>query len=446
MTDGSDFQLTISQNKFLAEGSGEVEAIVTVEASQPEPAVRTVPSVRTSGQTPHPSRTGAQAAEVIILDTSASMEWPITKIVAARQAAMKAVDTLRDGVRFAVVAGSHVATMVYPRDKDMAIADGRTKIEAKAAIGGLAPSGGTAMGSWLRLADELLSAHPKAIKHAILLTDGKNEHESPEEFGANIKSVTGSFVCDCRGIGTDWEPDELRRVASATLGSVDIVPDPSGLEADFRAMMANAMGKAVADVSLRVWVPQGAQIRFVRQVLPTVEDLTFKGSEAGPQAYDFPTGAWGTERRDYHIGVDVPGRPVGQELRAAWVRLVIPGDDPQFLASGNVLAEWTDDESAYAKIDPNVAHYTGQQELAAVIQEGLQAKKVGDLDTATTRLGRAVALASQTGNEATAALLDKVVDVVDVGSGTVRLKKTVEKVDEMSLDTRSTRTVRTRKE
>ena len=39
--------------------------------------------------------------------------------------------------------------------------------------------------------------------------------------------------CDCRGVGVDWEVAELRKVASALLGSVDIVADPANLAADF---------------------------------------------------------------------------------------------------------------------------------------------------------------------------------------------------------------------
>ena len=103
------------------------------------------------------------------------------------------------------------------------------------------------------------------------------------------------------------------------------------------------------------------------------------------------------------------------------------------------------DEALSTKLNPRVAHYTGQAELADAIQEGLEARKQGDEETATARLGRAVALAHQSGNEDTAKLLAKVVDVVDVESGTVRLKKKVEDADEMALDTRSTKTVRVKK-
>ena len=107
-----------------------------------------------------------------------------------------------------------------------------------------------------------------------------------------------------------------------------------------------------------------------------------------------------------------------------------------------VKAIWTDDEALSTRISPQVAHYTGQAELAQVIQEGLEARKAGDDVTATVKLGRAVQLANESGNEGTVRLLRKVVEVEDPATGTVRLKRDVEAVDEMELDTRSTRTVR----
>jgi hypothetical protein len=109
-----------------------------------------------------------------------------------------------------------------------------------------------------------------------------------------------------------------------------------------------------------------------------------------------------------------------------------------------VLAMWTDDEALSTRINQRVTHFTGQEELAQAIQEGLEARRQGDRDIAEAKLGRAVALAHQSGGEETAKLLVKVVDVVDAATGTVQLKKKVEDADEMALDTRSTKTVRTR--
>lgn len=77
---------------------------------------------------------------------------------------------------------------------------------------------------------------------------------------------------------------EVTGIASALLGTSDIVADPAGLAADFTQMMTNAMGKEVADVSLRLWTPVGVEIAFVKQVAPRVEQLTDRRTEAGPRA------------------------------------------------------------------------------------------------------------------------------------------------------------------
>ncbi|PWS47902.1 hypothetical protein DKT74_03980, partial [Streptomyces sp. ZEA17I] len=391
----------------------------------------------------------ADAAVVLMVDCSGSMDYPPTKMRNARDATAAAVDTLREGTRFAVVAGTHVARDVYPGNGRLAVADATTKAQAKEALRRLSAGGGTAIGSWLRLADRLLGAADADIRHGILLTDGRNEHEAPEDLRATLDACAGRFTCDARGVGTDWEVKEVTSVASALLGTADIVADPSHLAADFTRMMENAMGKEVADVALRLWTPVGVEIRFVKQVAPTVEDLTGRRTEAGPRAGDYPTGSWGDESRDYHVCVRVPEAGIGREMLAARASLILPDPTgaaaPQVLSQGLVRAVWTDDMVASTSINPQVAHYTGQAELAQVIQQGLDARKSGDFDGATAKLGRAVQLASASGNEETAKLLSKVVDVVDAATGTVRLKAKVAEADEMTLETRSTKTVRVKK-
>jgi hypothetical protein len=53
----------------------------------------------------------------------------------------------------------------------------------------------------------------------------------------------------------------------------------------------------------------------------------------------------------------------------------------------------------------------------------MEARKQGDEETAETRLGRAVQLAHQSGNQEMARLLAKVVDVIDPANGMVWLKR-----------------------
>ncbi|MEW2498436.1 VWA domain-containing protein [Streptomyces nodosus] len=436
------FSVDVYQNEYLPEGGREVDAIVTVTATG---------GGTTRGATAAPGLSAGQgpsAAVAIMVDCSGSMDYPPAKMRHAREATAAAVDTLRDGVRFAVIGGTHVAKEVYPGGGRLAVADAMTRGQAKLALRRLSASGGTAIGTWLRLAERLLSSVDVSLRHAILLTDGRNEHESSEALKEALDDCAGSFTCDARGVGTDWEVKEVTGIASALLGTADIVADPAALAADFTGMMAKAMGKEVADVALRLWTPTGTEIAFVKQVAPTVEELTGRRVEAGPRAGDYPTGSWGDESRDYHISVRVPPARLGQEMLAARVSLVIPrgGDSVENLGTqGLVRAVWTDDMAASTSINPQVAHYTGQAELAQVIQQGLDLRKAGDVDGATAKLGRAVQLAGVSGNTDTAKLLAKVVDVVDAATGTVRLKTKVADADEMTLETRSTKTVRVKK-
>jgi len=429
-----DFTVDIYQNEYLAEGARDVNAIITVTT--------------TGGVVAAPAG-GTDTTEIIIIDCSGSMGSQRSKIAEARAATAAAVDVIRDGVAFAVIAGTHQAAAIFPDDGGLAVAGPQAREAAKKAVARLQPGGGTAIGAWLRLAHQMFTSHPAQLRHAILLTDGLDEHEGPEDLAAAIKLCEGVFSCDCRGVGTDWRVDELRQVSTALLGTVDIVPDSAGLAADFSAMMAESMGKRVADVSLRIWTPEKCSIQFLKQVAPTVEDLTSRRTGSGPREGDYPTGAWGTgESRDYHLAIQVttPAAVGKPEVRAAKVSLVTAAPSgSQVLGEGKVLALWTDLVALSTRINKHVAHYTGQEELVQAIQEGLEARKQGDEDTAEAKLGRAVALAHQSGNEETAKLLAKVVDVVDAATGTVRLKKKVEDADEMALDTRSTKTVRARK-
>ncbi|MGW3112717.1 vWA domain-containing protein [Streptomyces sp. NPDC001091] len=430
------FSVDVYQNEYLPEGGREVNAIVTVTATG---------GGRLAGA---PTGRGASAAVVLMVDCSGSMEYPPTKMRNARDATAAAIDTLRDGVHFGVVDGTHVAREVYPGGGRLAVADATTRAQAKQALRRLRAGGGTAIGTWLRLADRLLAGADVEIRHGILLTDGRNEHESPTELRDTLQACAGRFTCDARGVGTDWEVKEVTGIASALLGTADIVADPARLTEDFTRIMESTMSKGVADVALRVWTPVGASIKFVKQVAPSVEELTDRRTEAGPRAGDYPTGSWGDESRDYHLCVEVPAAGLGQEMLAARVSLVVPQPDGSVQnlgAQGLVRAVWTDDMAASTSLNSQVAHYTGQAELAQAIQEGLDLRKVGDMDGATAKLGRAVQLAGASGNADTAKLLAKVVDVVDAPTGTVRLKAKVAEADEMTLETRSTKTVRVKK-
>ncbi len=422
------FSAETYQNEYLAAGADTVDAVVTVTAAG-DPA--------SAAASPHPGG----RAEVVVIDTSGSM-GAARKMQAAREAASAAVDTLDDGVEFAIIAGDHEAKLIWPTDgRPFAVADDDDRQNAKAAIARTEPAGGTAIGTWLDLARHLFTQTSAQAKHAILLTDGRNEHQQPYELAGAVSSSRGLFQCDCRGVGVDWEVDELRGIATSLLGTVDIVADPSKLAADFEAMINSSQSKAMPDVKLRLWAPTGASVETLRQTVPEVLDITSTGTQTGPLARDFLLGGWAPgESREYHVRIKVTPAGVGDEMLAGRISLVLA--DGNVATQALVRAVWTDDMEKSTRINRHVAHATGQAELADAIQEGLNAAKAGDERTATVKLGRAVQLAASSGNEDTLRLLKKVVDVGDAEAGTVKLKPSAGKEDVMTLDTRSTRTVK----
>ncbi len=424
----AQFTAEAFQNQYLSDGATDVHAIVRIDAA---------------GASAMAAPVAGGAAEVIIVDTSGSMG--ARGIREGATAAAAAIQEIADGTNFAVIAGNHLAWQVYPKAPvpGTAVMDARTRSEAMQAVQGFRADGGTAMGQWLLAARQVFSTVPEHYRrHAILLTDGANEHETPDQLTWAIQSCQGIYQADCRGMGDRWQVDEVRRIASALLGTVDLIPRPEQMAEEFATLMRASMAKGVASAELRVWVPQGAQVLFVRQVSPTLEDLTSRRREVNALTGGYPTGAWSDESRDYHVAVRLPAKSVGQEQLAARVQLAI-GEEVQ--AQALVKAMWSNDDALTARINPQVAQYTGQAELAAAIQDGLAAKAAGRDDEATAKLGRAVQLADQAGNTEMTTRLRKVVDIDDAETGTVRLKKTVEKLDEMALDTASTKTQRVRK-
>src|SRR5262249_56762046 len=122
-----------------------------------------------------------------------------------RVAPAAAFEAARGGVGFGVVAGPSTAGPVFPPDGSMAVASPSSRSAAKQAVAGLRANGGTAIGQWLALARQIFAGYPAQLRHAILLTDGKNQHETPERLAAELSQCEGVFSCDCRGVRTDRE-------------------------------------------------------------------------------------------------------------------------------------------------------------------------------------------------------------------------------------------------
>ena len=174
----AEFTATVYQNEFLPDGGTDVNAIVTVTCSgagDGRSDRRRATPARSSSSTP-PAR------------------WARTKLEAAKVAASAAIDQILDGTYFAVVAGTHQAVPGLPARTRRAPAwSGWTRsarFAAHQAIAQFRSDGGTAMGTWLTLAGRLFDSVPMlAQQHAILLTDGENHNETPEQLTSAIAGV-----------------------------------------------------------------------------------------------------------------------------------------------------------------------------------------------------------------------------------------------------------------
>ncbi len=419
------FTIEAFQNPYLAPGSERVDAILSVTAAGAAP------------QASRPLLLG------FVIDNSGSMHG--TRIEAVRRAVETAIRLLDDQAGFFVVTFNSSARVVV----SPARATEEAKEQAQGAVRRITADQGTAMSQGLAAARTLFAASPEAIGQCIFLTDGKNESEDPTNVTLELQRCAGVFTCDCWGVGTSWRVGEVQEISRALLGKASLIPEPEGIEAAFQEAVAKAQSKSMKNVRLRVWTPASADVIFCKQVSPTIEDFTGRAIQVNQQVREYDTGSWGLgESRDYQLALKVRAGGVGDQMLAARPSLVFAGPDGEVevrAPSARVLASWTADETLSSRLDSTVAHYNGQDELAAAIQQGLEAREQGNEAAATQLLGRAVQLAQESGNTDMTTRLSKVVDVVDPAAGTVLLKKSVSRAATMDLQLESTTTRRARR-
>ena len=424
----ADFKAEVFQNEFLAEGATDVHAVVSV----------TCTDAGTAGQ----SGLG-EAAE--ISSSTRRVRWTCRRRRSSRPGGPPRLPSseIVDGTWFAVISGHSVAQMVYPSHPGMAKMTDVTRREAIDMID--APAQRRSNGDRRVDLRSDRTVRPGADGAASRdPADRRQDRRRARRVRCHRRwprPKASSSATAAASAPTGWSTS-CGTIADALLGTVDIIAKPDDLEADFEAMIRTSMGRGVADARLRVWAPQGSEVQFVRQVAPTVEDLTAKAVQVAH---------WSASSRQARGATRVATttlRCVSRSRRSAtsdWRPASRWSSTTRCVAKSLVKATWSADANLTTRIDPAVAHYTGQAQLADAIQKGLAAKAAGDDRTATVLLGEAAKIAHDSGNEDTTRLLSKVVDVVDAEAGTVRLKSNIERTDEMALDTRSTKTTRIRR-
>jgi hypothetical protein len=415
---GTAITLTVSQHRLLSADAGRQD-------------LHAVAAVRVSGADGAAEPGQPALAEVLVVDCSKSMrEDGHRKFREAKKATLAALRLLPDGTPFAVVAGTHEAAAVYPPGGGrMAVAGPTTRKEAEAAVGRMLAAGGTCVGRWLDLCHELLSTRPAGVRHVLMLTDGRNEHDYFRPLDEALPGYGGSFVCDAWGYGRDWDAQLLLRVTGALQGSAHAVRVESDLSAAYERLVRDLLVKTVPEVTLTVQPAPDVRLRYVRQSHPTDAPMTPEADR--PEAY--VTRAWGNEQRTYHLcmTVDPDEAVLGEDLLVAEVGVEVPAGsgfvppDPQ-----PVVVHWTDDPlPPPLPDDGSVLHTLRWQEIGEAVADAADAHHARQYERATALLSRTVVLAHQIGARGQLEELARVVEIHDAATGRVSLRPGLEAVD-----------------
>jgi uncharacterized protein YegL len=419
-----NFKIENFYNPHLSIGASRLDSIVSITASLGEGEVQS----------------SLRKAIIFILDESGSMSID-GKMDIAKLAVRKSIDLLDEKSLFSVIAFSNDSRVIFP----LKTATEANKEIAHNSIKKLRASGGTQMSSALYAVLDMISDLKDTMIHVQFVTDGQNDSADHHRLENALSQSEDKFQCNCWGIGTDWEPKELKNISNRLLGTADAVPNPERLEENFKIALESAMSKGVADVRLRIQTPRSVKIVTIKQVSPEIVDLSKLSKRVDDKNIDIPLGAWGDENREYQIAFELQPQNEGEEMMAGRPKVVFIQDGQETIIDGDrIVAAWSADVTMTSRINEQVAHYTGQAELAQSIKEGLEAKARGDIDSATVLLGKAAKIAIETGNDEVTARLKKVVDVVDADQGTVMLKSNAGKAADMELDMGGTMTIRKR--
>ncbi|HEX2733153.1 MAG TPA: VIT domain-containing protein [Polyangiaceae bacterium] len=163
---------------------------------------------------------------VFLLDRSGSMgNW---KMVAARRAVARMVDTLGANDRFGVLAFDH-RIVEPPGASGLQPATDRTRFRAVEFLAGLEADGGTEMAEPLLLAAKLLASGDPARERAlVLVTDGQVGNE--DDILTRLVPLLGNVRVFTLGIDKAVNAAFLRRLAAAGGGSCELVESEDRLD------------------------------------------------------------------------------------------------------------------------------------------------------------------------------------------------------------------------
>lgn len=347
---------------------------------------------------------GPRIAEILIMDRSLSMMRE-SKIREAQRAACAAIDALPNEALLSVVAGDSAAEKVFPLSGGFAAMDNEGRERAKRRVRQLRPNGGTRIGQWLTVARETFTAEPGGdiVRHAILYTDGKNEHESAEELHGALSECGDQFTCDVRGVGGDWDHEELERVADVLHGDATAVLDIEDLTGDFTRLIERVRRLAVPRAFLRLGPRGSFRIEDLHQTYPRQVDCLPGRHVPGGETADIGLGAWESrEIRSFMITLrfDPATVPIGEDRRALRLDLLTEAADGTRIsrADAAVIVRRHSMPDFEPEQDGRLTQTEKEFELTSVIRSCTRAWFGGRFADANAELDKAMELARDIGD------------------------------------------------
>ncbi|PRX98653.1 VIT domain-containing protein [Allonocardiopsis opalescens] len=187
-------------------------------------------------------------AVVLLLDRSGSMRgW---KMVAARRAAARIVDTLSAADRFAVLAFDHAVERPPALPEGLVPGGDRERFRAVEHLARLEARGGTQIAAPLGEAVRLLAAAPDdgADRVLVVVTDGQvgNEDQVLDRFGAELRRLRVHTVGIDRAVNNGF----LGRLAALGAGRSELVESEDRLDAVMERIHRRIGAPLVTDLEL----------------------------------------------------------------------------------------------------------------------------------------------------------------------------------------------------
>ncbi|MCX4835493.1 VWA domain-containing protein [Streptomyces sp. NBC_01016] len=428
------FTVEVDAPEDLAVDAARADALLTVRA-RPAGEAPDRPGDEKAGH-------GPRHAEVLIMDRSQSMAAS-GKLDEAKKAVSAAIDTLRDGTLLGIVAGDHEATVIYPPPgRPLAPVDQHVRQHAKHQVAAQVAQGGTRIGRWLTLARDLFdtSTGSDTVCHAVLYTDGKNEHETPEQLANAVRGCADRFTCDARGLGEHWHRTAIRTVTEGLHGSAAAVLDIPDLTEDFVRLMQDAQQLVIPRMYLALSLTDRFDLGFVRQTRPVQVDLTDKRQERGAEIH-IPLGAWAAGAHQYHVSVhfEPESLPLNHRVQAATITLRTEpaagqADRPTCTDERVLVVKRRSNKAFAIPVSANLTRVEAERELRFAMQDCADAHERGDSALADAKLRQALALAEQLGDTRRLRLLHAMAQDGPDGKPVVRTGVSNGQIQQIGLD------------